>query len=155
MRAPETRASEWQSKLAFRRITSMCITAITVACQPHNLVLLYIHMCTVSQNSGSYFFLQQTFTTDVKLQPQVAPVPLFRRADCWPSDWTAVPDVRLCVFLDLPSFFFRTIDMHKMQDDRPSPPHCQHRVSALSTHDLCKSVQSTEQTQNQQCTGCP
>lgn len=58
-------------------------------------------------------------------------------------------------FLDLPSFFFQTTNMHNMQDHRPSPPHCQHRVSALSTHDLCKPVQGNEQTQNQQCTGCP
>lgn len=131
MRAPETRPSEWQSERAFTRISCMCITAKPVACQPHNLVLLYIHVHRQSK-------LPEVTRSNSKRSP------LFRRADCWSSDWTAVSYVRLCV-LDLPSFFFQTVDKHNMQAHHPSPPHCQHRVSALSTHDLCKSVHGTEQ----------
>jgi len=56
-------------------------------------------------------------------------VPLFRRADCWPPDRTAVPYVQLCVF-GLAVIFI------------PDHRHAQHAVlpplpSSLPTHSLC------------------
>lgn len=116
MRVPETRPSEWQSKRAFRRISSMCTTAIPVALQPHNLVLLYIHVHRQSN-------LPEVTCFNSKRSP------LFRRADCWPSDWTVVSYVRICVF---------GLTVIYLPDHR----HAQHAVppplpSSLLTQSLC------------------
>lgn len=115
----------------------MHITAIPVAFQPHNLVHRQPKLpqvtCFITRNIRASAAGSASVTAGHLIGQQ-----------CHTFNYA---------FWDL--FFFRTIDMHNMQAHRPSPPHCQHRVSALSTHDLCKSVQSTEQTQIQQCTGCP